>query len=616
MTTSLFRRSALILILVPALGAMAPDEGDDAYRFLVGLGQKGMHEMVVKEGESFLREHPRHKKTNLARYRLASALFELDRKQESAPHFDVLTKKRGFEYGTESWFRLALCRLEAENWRGAQQALEQVIAAKEEYLLEHARFLLADCAFQLDDFARAEKGYLDILRTSPRSRGAVGLSPGAAGSSDYARDAASGAAWCAWRLEKTDDAIERIEEFLSRFGDDPADGYADELRIVLGEARMRKEDPERALEAYGAVGDGPQKEAALRGIGFARADLGDHAGAARAFGDLLELDPRGRFALEAALFRGIHLLKANDAKAALEALARAGGGADVLFWTARAQEAAGQQEAALRTLDRALAAKPDSALTARIQAARGDVLFALGRGDEAVAAYERGGSDYALHAAAVAALNGGEADEAVRLAERLLKRFPESTYRDRTLLVLGEAHFNRARYAEAERVLTPLAASVSNPGQRVRALSRVAWCRYLSGDASGAAELFGRVASEHANAPEAEEALYMQGRAAEETGDAATAVRAWRRYVRDHPGGERCDRVLAGLARHEDLAQATKRVQRLLDEHPGSALLPQALLEHAERCSQGGKLDEAALHYRELLERFPDDGRAAGARYG
>ena len=51
------------------------DEGDDQYRFLVGLIDKEMYDMAAEEGTKFLRDHPRHEKVTLARYRLATELF-------------------------------------------------------------------------------------------------------------------------------------------------------------------------------------------------------------------------------------------------------------------------------------------------------------------------------------------------------------------------------------------------------------------------------------------------------------------------------------------------------------------------------------------------------------
>ncbi len=601
----LLRLTTLLLPLpfLFAAPAAAADEGDDQYRLLAGLAEKEMHDMVVKEGEAFLRRFGDHPKRDLARYRLASSLFELDRRRDAAPHFRELSRRSRFEYRAESWFRLGQCELDAGNHAEARRAFESVIDSGKDYLLEHARFLLGDCAFRSGDYAAAEEAYREALRASPRG--------------DYARDASSGLAWCAWKLGKHELAARRIEEHLGKYGggDDP---YVPELTILLGEAHLMNGEPKKALEAYRSVTKGAQHEAALRGAAFALADLGDHAGAAREFGRLLERYPEGEFAGEAALHRGIHLLRSGDANGALAALnaPAAGKGAEVLYWRAQAQAKTGDAKGALATLDRALRGEPGDEIEARIHMLRGDLLSETGREDEAVEAYGRAGSDYALHAAAVAALNGGEPSEAARLGNELLKRFPQSEYGERTRVVVGEAHFAQGDYAAAEKALAGLERTAKDESLRARVLSRLGWCRYLAGDAAGAATRFASLVREHPNAPEAEESLYMEGRAREDAGEDGDAVRAWKRYLKAYPSGDSREEVLVALARHEDLEGATRRVETLMNEHEKSDLLPQALYDLGERASAEGNLPTAKACYEELVKRAPDDPLATPARYG
>ena len=597
--------SAVLLSGAPSAlaGPRTLDEGDDQYRFLAGLADKELHDMVVREGEAFLRRFGDHPKRDLARYRLASALFALDRRQDALPHFRQLSGLRNFEFETEAWFRLGQCELTSGNTRAARQAFDRVVGAGDTYLLEHARFLSADAAFRGNDYPAAEKGYAEVLRRHPEG--------------DYARDAASGLAWCAWKLQNFEQAQSRIERYLEAYGrgDDP---YGDELRVLLGEAHLRAGRPGEALKAYRAVGAADQADAARRGIAFALADLGDHAGAAEAFGTLLQASPQGPFAAEAALHRGIHLLRAGQAEAAVQALSNraAGNGPEVLYWRAQAQAASGDHRAALGTLDRALEAKPDDELTTRLQMARGDALTELGRGEDAIEAYGAAGSDYALHAAAVEALNGGQPAEAARISRQLLQRFPNSEYGERTRVVLGEALFADDEFAQAAEALAPVVSGGQDPTLVARALSRLAWCSYLGGDARAAAQGFRRLVEQHGSAPEAPEALFMLGRALEESDDEPGAVTAWRRYLAQHPQGADRPAVLIGLGRIDELAPATQAVKALLEEYSDHELLPQALYDLGERASAAGELPTAKACYEALLQNQPRGPLSSPARYG
>lgn len=588
--------------IVPAASAeptgAIPDQGDDDYRVLAGLVERELWDLAVRDGEAFLRKHGAHPKRDLARYRLATALFELERTREAVPHFQDLAARQGFAYRNECRFRLGQCLLAEDRPGEARPVLRQVVDSDADYLVDHARFLLADCAFQGDDFAAAEAAYARVLEDG----GPQG---------DYAADASSGLAWCAWRTDRVDVAVQRIEQHLGRYDRQGNDPYADELRVLLGEAYLRLDQPKKALAAYRKVREGAQTEAALLGAGYALGEQGDHAGAAREFGALLQRFPKSRFAGEATLHRGIHLHKAGRSDEALAALgARTfDGSAEALYWRAQAQDAAGAPEDALATLERALSLRPGADLEARIQTARGDLLLRTGREEEALDAYGEADPDYALHAASVAALNRGDARAAAAKAEELLRRFPESTYAERTRLVLGESLFALDQHARAEEVLSPLARS-GEADVALRARSRIAWCRYLGGEHGEAASLFGALARED------EEAAYMEGRALEEAGDTRGATRAWRGYLERFPEGPNRDRVLAGLARNEDLAGARSRIETLLAEDPDSERLPDALFELAERASREGALDVAVPAYEVLIERFPTHTHAPAARYG
>ena len=157
------------LALASPLAAGPLDEGDDQYQFLLGLSQKGLHDLVVKEGETFLREHAGHAKARLARYRVGAALFELDRRDEAAGHFRTLVDAPGFatfELAGEAAFRLGQCELSAGRPAPAIAALEAALASDADYLAVDVRLLLGEARFQAGDFARAERDWDAALRAA------------------------------------------------------------------------------------------------------------------------------------------------------------------------------------------------------------------------------------------------------------------------------------------------------------------------------------------------------------------------------------------------------------------------------------------------------------------
>ncbi|MDF1800371.1 MAG: tetratricopeptide repeat protein [Planctomycetota bacterium] len=600
------------------------DEGDDSYAYLVGLIERDLFDMAIVEGQRFLERYPDHPRATMARYRLATTLFDQGRRAEATPHFGQLTRgSTDFEYRSECFFRLGQCELDASRLEAAATALQAVLQSGEAYLRGPASFLLGEVDFQAGRDAQAAQRWTAFLASAPGS--------------EYAAAARRGLAWCAWRQGDADGAIEHCGRYLQDHASDPG---SDEVRVLFGEALLETGQNAAALEAFGQVTASAQEPAALRGRGFAFAALGQHDQAAAAFARVADRHQASPFAAEADLQRGVELLRAGHAEDAAKALARtaSGGDGEALFWLASAQAELGRHGQALGTLDRALGAAPSPELRTRLNVARGDALTSLGRSDEARGAYESAGSDWALHAAAVAALNealatqlargpdGGsdQADtrEAERLARELIGTYPESSYLAKTQLVLGEALFARGEHAAARASFAAAAESSgaagasADPADASRARSRLAWCHYLEGNHATAARAFSEVLSLHPGSLEAEEAAYMLARSTREAGDAEAASKATDLYLQLHPTGRFGAELLLAEGLAGEGAAGLSSLVRLVEEFDGDALVPEALFELGERLSALEESAQASSCYQALVDGFPSHALVPRAHYG
>lgn len=590
-----------IILTMSLLSAAPQQDAEDRYYFVVGLYEKGLYEMVVDEAKEFLRRYPNHKRADLARYRLASALFEIGRKPESLPYFRQLVQIENFEFEAESYFRMGQAELDSGRLPEATQAFGRVLALKKEYLQLPATFLMGEALFRQSQFNEAETYYSEVVAKDPNG--------------EYARDARYGLAWCAFRREDHEQSIVAIKDFLANHEDE---ALVAELNFLRGDAHFELAQYQEALRSYREVRSGPYADAALRGSGFAMAELQDSVQAAAFFGQLIEKFPESGFLVEAALQQGIHLVKAgriDEARAALKSDIL-GESPEVLYWRARAESEGNQPQLALNLLERALQMQPPQEFQDRVNAFRGDLLFDLGRLDEAVRAYEGSGSDYALHAAAVAALNNERPTIAVQLSRNLLERYPESNYQFQALLTLGEGLLAQEDYQGAEQAFGQVyAAEAAATEQKSRALSRLAWCLFLKKDGVAAAENFAKLVQEFPNSEEAEEALYMEGRSFELAEAKDEAIRAWNLYLGRYSEGEYRAETMLRLSRLEG-NNGTQRLEELLNSYGDSSLAEEALYDLAERLYRDGEVEMAMGRYRTLLERFPDGTYAHPARYG
>lgn len=590
-------QQALLFPLILAVSAPEPAQGesaDERYGFLVGLCDEKEWELAAREARSFLADFPRHAKGALARYRLATALFELGQRESARDEYAALAKLESFEFRGEVLFRLGQCELELRRAEQAAAAFEKLRSMREHYLAPAAEFFLGEARFAAGDFAAAQASYARVPADS-----------------EYEREARYGLCWCAFRLGRHDEAVELIDAYQKSYAKHES---VAELRYLAGEAHLAAGRPREALAAFDSARSGAFLVRALRGGAFASAALGDHADAAKRFGAVLKQEPQGEFAAEARLQQGVQQLLAGDARGAARALREQAGDPEAAYWLARALLESGDAANAVATLDAALAAKPSGDAADRLHVLRGDALTALGRADEAAASYSKAQSDYALHAAAIASFNAGALDDAARHARGVLERFPKSSYAPEMHLVCGEAALARKDYAAAARSFRAADVESAGASTRARAGLRTAWCALLAGDADGAREAAQRVVSELTDQPQAREALFVLARAADKLGDAPAAIAAWREYVQREPRGAHAAEALAGLARLDQENSARWSAQ-LAKDHPDAPAVVGALLELAERDAREGRREQAVARYRQVLERWPEHESAAAARY-
>src|SRR5262245_54275650 len=144
----------LITLFCSAAPLVAQGESaDERYSFLVGLCDEKEWQLAAREARAFLRDFPRHDKAELARYRLATALFENGDRKEAREQYAALANREDFEFRAEVLFRLGQCELALERPAQAAEAFERVRSMDGSYLAVPADFYLGEAKFAAGDFA-------------------------------------------------------------------------------------------------------------------------------------------------------------------------------------------------------------------------------------------------------------------------------------------------------------------------------------------------------------------------------------------------------------------------------------------------------------------------------
>ena len=110
-----------------SVAARALDEAEEQYQLIAGLVERELHDLAVKEARSFLESYPSHPKAPLARYRLASSLYELERYEEAAQEYSALAGRRGFQFEAEVLFRLGECLVAQQRAAEALPHLQRLV---------------------------------------------------------------------------------------------------------------------------------------------------------------------------------------------------------------------------------------------------------------------------------------------------------------------------------------------------------------------------------------------------------------------------------------------------------------------------------------------------------
>ncbi len=564
---------------------------NDAYNFIAGLFEKGFHDQVVAEAVKFLKERPTYARAALVRYRLGQSLFELKKLPEAQAELARLEPEPAdFPYATEVSFRLAQCLLAGDDFAGAARRLD-LIARSDHYLAPAAAFNAGEAHFRAGNFASAAKAYAVAAESKD---------------AEYSKSGLHGLGWALYKAGEFASAGQALQLFVQRH---PQEATVGEAWFLLGECRLKQEQPAEALAAFQKVTSGEWFDDALSAAGFACAAQKEDARAAQWFLRLEQSVADSPLLAEARLHAGIHLQRAgrdDDAAAVLDRLLQTNDeryGAAAAYWRGLVARRKGGPKAALPFFERGLAAKPDQELAGQLALARADALFDAGEFEAAKEAYAKagGGSEEAAYSAAVAALNSGDHASAAQRARDLLQRFGNGRHGAGAQLVLGESLFTQQKWSEALPAFEQAAqAQGDGPNGRAalrpRALSRAGWCAFKLDRPADAAIHFGALVAEFPQDERTPEASFMNGRALLRAGQHEAAEAALTKTLQEHGKSEWGDD-----ARY-DLAQCKRALKK---DAEADALL-------AQLARGGGKVD-GALSRRAALEAA--EAHAAAGRH-
>jgi len=642
---------AMVLVLAAgpawqAGGAQPVDKAADDYNMASWLYASKKYDMAAEEFRSFLKNYPKHEKTDEACLTLARALLHLEKYDDAAQVLDGLRKDSPkYDRMPEVLFELGRAWAAMGKQKEAAAVLGEVIDNYgNHYLATWARDQRGSLLIALNDYDAAEKTLMPLVGwfltgkdadkhlKAERERLAK-VSPSVAAALDGLLERSHlNLGLARFAAGKFTPARGTFEEFLALA---PKSAMADTARFNLAQSLYKLGDFARASQVYSAVAktSGPYAaDAAFEG-GLALYQAKKYKEAAAALADCAKRFPKADRADKALLYAGTCAYLAEDYSGAARHLAdkvkATPKDAEALYWLGMAQLKRGKAGDARDAFERAAKAEPDGPRAADAAIGRADALLAEGKNEEAAKAYQEFAGKFAdnpdrpraLYAAAAALNRAAKYDDSDAACGAFLgdEKARQSDLAPQVLFISGENRFLLKKYKEAADRYGELLKRYPKADDVPAARFRLAWIRYFDKQYDGAIREISE-ALKAKDPPFKADAQYLLGNCQFEKGDYPAALASLDQYLADSGAKRyRDDAMLKSalaLERQGNRPDATGRLEQFLKDYGASPLRPRAEYELAELLRADKNFDAAADHYKTVAERYEGHDLAPYALYG
>lgn len=596
-----------------------------------------------------------------AHFLLAEAANQRRAGEDAVVHYRrVLDQHAGSPYVAPARYGLAWHYLRAGDYDQAASTFAQVRQARASRLAPRAAYYEAVSRAQAGARDRAVELYRTVSEQPPTRRlAAEALYE--AGLLRYQQEQYGAAAAFFRRLVRDYDDVPRV-----------GDGY-----YWMGNSYLMAEQLDRALEAYrqatrrGAAPDSLVVEVQFQQA-WAQYQSANYAAAADAFASLAQSHPRTERGREALFWGGDSQYQRKNFTRARQLLQRyldeypegahADGALYALAWTHFKQNRYGPAARRFREfLDTYEAGSSSIPYRQDARLRLADSYYALKQYEDAIEVYRRvggTGADYALYQSGEALNYAGRPEEALRALDRLVARYPQSTWRPEALYRMASIHFQQQNYDEAESTYRRLLDAYPEHRLAPEAQYGIGDSRYNAGRMEQAVQAYRTVLEQYPESPSATEAAsslffalnaagqadraeqiiqsiaeatpdanlrdrlrFQRAKAAFQSGESKQALSLFQEFVRTSSTASLLPEsyYYLGLlyADQDRPTEAKNYLQQLVDQYPESAVLPEGALRLGDIYLEEEAYQQAADAYRTAAESdaIADELRAQ-ARYG
>ncbi|HOY65956.1 MAG TPA: tetratricopeptide repeat protein [Candidatus Ozemobacteraceae bacterium] len=269
----------------------------------LALSRLGEYQQSLTAFQTFIKSHPKHVRSEDARYQSALVRISLGKYREALDDLSPLLRRETTPAVREkALYRTGECYFNLGNITSARETFERLIA---DYPQGTARM---DALFQLGEIAYQSGRHADALEAFTT----IGK-----GTTDLASQAVFRAGEVLMKAGRYPEAVKQFEEYLTRF---PKGSLREDALFKTGLCQIELKDPAQALVAFSQLRDstGYFRQEARFQIGEISRQLGNHPLAIQQYKAIIAEEPTNPIAPRARRAVGISLFLMKDYAGAVE----------------------------------------------------------------------------------------------------------------------------------------------------------------------------------------------------------------------------------------------------------------------------------------------------------
>ncbi|MCP4246125.1 MAG: tetratricopeptide repeat protein [bacterium] len=569
--------------------------------------------------QSIWRKHRDHELADDAAALLVEALY-LDGKHAEAVAAAARFEKRWTDSPSEERVLVfhGWALVGQGEWSAAAERLSELLDKHPKTpFREQAELLVAQCHEQTGDLTKAVRWYRRVL-TRPKGT--------------QVPEALLALAGIAQGQGRSAEAGKLLDRLLEEFADTLLRGRA---LLLRGRVWFDEGDHARAAQLFKQAGERSRKLADQTEYWQAKCMLrsGDFAGAARRLADALRAHPESRLQAEMRYDRAVALAQTSDDEAAVAALTefRSEHGdhamaAEALHLLAAVEHRRGRFDESRAHCRAFLKQSGQHAAAPAVSFLAAENEFLQSRYAEAVKGYDRfierhpnaAQIDKAQYRRGLALYHLGRLDEAAGpLTQSAKLAASDAAYRP-GLLSLGDLHFQREQWAEAERWLSEYLSEGSDVAGADDALLKLGLAQQRQERYPSAIEAYDELLGKHADSSHALQARFERGQALVALGRTDDAVQAFEQVLKDGPDSRFAPFALNHLGAialgGQDTKAAADLYARVLSSNPESPIEADAMMQRGQALLATREYAPAEKAFTEFIDKYPRHERVALAR--